>query len=48
LILETIAPELEEMREGDREEVIRDIRAIYREEDSVLQSFIYEPVEEHL
>jgi hypothetical protein len=48
LILETIAPELEEMDEADREEVMRDIRAIYREDDSVLKSFMYEPVEEYL
>jgi len=30
-ILETIAPELGEMDEGTREELMRDIRAIYRE-----------------
>jgi len=48
LILETIAPELEEMDEADREEVMRDIRAIYREDDSVLQSFMYEPMKEYL
>jgi hypothetical protein len=46
--LEAIAPELEEMTELDREEVMRDIRAIYREDDSVLKSFMYEPVEEYL
>jgi len=48
LILETIAPELEEMTELDREEVMRGIRAIYRKDDSVLQSFMFEPVEEYL
>jgi uncharacterized Zn finger protein len=47
-ILETIAPELEEMSEADREDLMRDIRAIYREDDSVLKSFMYEPVEEYL
>ena len=44
-ILETIAPELEEMDEGTREELMRDIRAIYEKDDSVLKSSIYEPVE---
>ncbi len=48
LILETIAPELEEMTELDREDLMRDIRAIYEEDDSVLKSFMYEPVEEYL
>jgi hypothetical protein len=48
LILETIAPELEEMDEGTREEVMRDIRAIYGKDDSVLESFMYEPVEKYL
>lgn len=47
-ILETIAPEMEEMSEADREEVMKDIRAIYRKDDSVLQSFMFEPVEEYL
>jgi hypothetical protein len=47
-ILETIAPELEEMDEGTREELMRDIRAIYEKDDSVLKSFMYEPVEEYL
>jgi hypothetical protein len=47
-ILETIAPELEEMDEGTREEVMREIRAIYREGDSVLKGSTYEPVEEYL
>ena len=44
-ILETIAPEQEEMDEGTREEVMGEGRAIYREDDSVLESFMYEPVE---
>ncbi len=48
LILETIAPELEEMDETDREDLMRDIRAIYRKDDSVLQSFMFEPVEGYL
>jgi hypothetical protein len=48
LILETIAPELEETDEGTREEVLREIRTIYEEDDSVLKSFMYEPVEEYL
>ncbi len=48
LILETIAPELEEMDEGTRDEVMREIRAIYGKDDSVLKSFMYEPVEEYL
>jgi hypothetical protein len=48
LILKTIAPELEEMDEGTREELMRDIRAIYEEDDSVLQSFMFEPVKEYL
>ncbi|MGC9515869.1 SWIM zinc finger family protein [Methanocrinis sp.] len=48
LILETIAPELEEMDEGTREEMMKDIRAIYEKDDSVLKSFMYEPVKEYL
>ncbi len=48
LILETIAPELEVMDEGTREEVMREIRAIYEKDDSVLKSFMYEPVEGYL
>jgi hypothetical protein len=48
LILETMAPELEEMDGGTRDGLMRDIRAIYEEDDSVLKSFIYEPVEEYL
>jgi uncharacterized Zn finger protein len=47
-ILETIAPELEEMTELDREDLMRDIRAIYEKDDSVLKSFMYEPVGEYL
>jgi len=41
-------PELEEMDEGTREGLMREIRAIYEEDDSVLKSFIYEPVEGYL
>ncbi len=47
-IQETMAPELEEMDEGTHENLMRDIRAIYERDDSVLKSFIYEPVEEYL
>jgi len=47
-ILETIAPELEEMNEGTRDGLMKDIRAIYEKDDSVLKSFMYEPVEEYL
>ncbi len=47
-ILETIAPELDEMDGEDRDGVMRDIRAIYEEDDSVLKSFMYEPVEEYM
>ena len=47
-ILETIAPELEEMDEGTRDGLMREIRAIYEEDDSVLKSFMYEPVEGYL
>jgi hypothetical protein len=47
-ILETIAPELEGMDEGTREDLLRDIREIYEKDDSVLESFMYEPVEEYL
>jgi hypothetical protein len=36
-ILETIAPELEEMDEGARDGVMRDIRVIYEEDDSILK-----------
>jgi hypothetical protein len=39
-ILETIAPELEEMDEADRDGVMREIRAIYGKDDSVLKSFM--------
>jgi len=39
---------LEEMDEGTRDEVMRDLRAIYGKDDSVLKSFMYEPVEEYL
>ena len=48
MILETIAPELEEMDEGTREELMRYIRAIYEKDDSVLKSSMYEPVEVYL
>jgi len=37
-----------EMDEADRDGVMRDIRAIYRKDDSVPQSFMYEPVEGYL
>jgi hypothetical protein len=47
-ILETMAPELSEMDEGTRHGLMREIRAIYEEDDSVLKSFIYEPVEGYL
>jgi hypothetical protein len=36
------------MDEGTREEVMREIRAIYGKDDSVLKSFMYEPVEGYL
>ena len=48
LILETMAPELEKMDEAECDELMRDIRAIYEEDDSVLKSFIYEPVADFL
>jgi hypothetical protein len=48
LILETMAPELEEMDEAERDRLMREIRAIYEEDDSVLKSFIFEPVEKYL
>ena len=48
VILETIAPELEEMDEGTRNGVMREIRAIYEKDNSVLKSFMYEPVEGYL
>ena len=35
-----------EMDEADRDGVMREIRAIYMVDDSVLKSFMYEPVEE--
>ncbi len=41
-------PELEEMDEGTRDGLMREIRAIYEEDDSVLKSFMYEPVEGYL
>jgi len=47
-ILETIAPELVGMDEANRKDLIRDIRAIYSEDDSVLGSFMHEPVVEYL
>jgi len=47
-ILETIAPELEEMDERTRKDLMREIRAIYEEDDSVLKGFMYEPVERYL
>ena len=47
-ILETIAPELEEMDEAERDGLMRDIRAIYEKDDSVLKSFMYEPVADYL
>jgi hypothetical protein len=48
LILETMAPELEEMDEGTRDGLMREVRAIYEGDDSVLKSFMYEPVGEYL
>lgn len=47
-ILETIAHELEKVDEADRNEMMREIRAIYLKDDSALKSFIFEPVEEYL
>jgi len=47
-ILKTIAPELEKMDEGTREDLMKDIRAIYMRDDSVLKSSVYEPVVEYL
>jgi hypothetical protein len=42
VIQETIAPEREDMGEATREDLMREIRAIYEEYDSVLKSFIEE------
>jgi hypothetical protein len=36
------------MDEGARDGVMRGIRAIYGKDDSVLKSFMYEPVERYL
>jgi len=47
-ILETIAPELEEMEEMDGEELMREIRSAYGKADSVLKSFISAPEKDHL
>ena len=41
LILETIAPELEEMDEETHKDLMRDIRAIYLKDDSVMKSFTF-------
>jgi len=45
LILETITPELGEMSKADQKDLMRDIGAIYKKNDSVLKSFMYEPEE---
>lgn len=47
-ILKTIAPELEGMDEGTRDGLMREIQEIYEKDDSVLKSFMYEPVEKYL
>ncbi len=48
VIVETIALELEDVDETDREKVMRDSRRIYNKGDSSITSYICEPLEKYL